>query len=81
MANGITSLAKFVAGSAMGAAIGATVGMLMAPKSGEQMQVDTQAYIQTIKSEGDKARAEAEANMAERFRKKVNDSSAFTAKS
>ena len=80
MANGITSLAKFVAGSAMGAALGATIGMLMAPRSGEQMQADTHAYMQNIKSEGERARQEAEARVAERFRQKVDDSSALTSK-
>lgn len=80
MANGFSSLAKFVAGSAMGAALGATIGVLMAPKSGEQMQADTNAFINTVKSEGERAREEAEARVADRFRAKVNDSAALSSK-
>lgn len=80
MKSGIATLAKFVAGSALGATLGATIGLLMAPKSGEELQADTAAYIDTLKTEGDRARQEAEAQVAERFRQKVNDPSAFTQK-
>lgn len=78
MKSGLSSLAKFVAGSALGATLGATIGMLMAPKSGDEMQADTSAFMENIKSEGERARQEAEVGMAERFRSKVNDPSALT---
>lgn len=80
MKSGLSSLIKFAAGSALGATLGATIGMLMAPKSGEQMQADTAAYMHTLKTEGEQARQEAEAQMAERFRQKVDDPEAFTQK-
>lgn len=80
MKSGVSTLIKFAAGSALGVTLGATIGMLMAPKSGEQMQAETAAFVDTVKTEGERARQEAEAQMAERFRAKVNDSSALTQK-
>lgn len=80
MKSGVSTLIKFAAGSALGATLGATIGMLMAPKSGDQMQADTAAFVDTLKTEGEQARQQAEAQMAERFRAKVNDSSALTQK-
>lgn len=71
------SLAKFLVGSAVGAAVGATIGMLTAPKSGADLQADVSSYVEMVKSEGDRAREEAEAEIAERFRARVNDPSAF----
>lgn len=76
----MNTLVKFAAGSAFGAALGATIGLLMAPKSGEELQADTAAYFEHVKTEGERARQEAEAQVAERFRQKVNDPSAFTQK-
>lgn len=76
----MNSLIKFAAGSALGATLGATIGLLMAPKSGEQMQADTAAFVDNVKTEGERARQEAEAQMAERFRAKVNDPNALTNK-
>lgn len=80
MKSGISTLAKFVAGSAFGATLGATIGLLMAPKSGSELQADTAAYLETLKVEGERARIETEAQMAERFRQKVNDPDALTQK-
>lgn len=74
----IGSLARFLAGSALGATVGATIGLLMAPKSGAELQADTNTYINTVKAEGEKARQETEAQLAERFRQRVNDPTAFT---
>lgn len=76
----MNSLIKFAAGSALGATLGATIGLLMAPKSGEQMQAETAALVTTMKTEGERARQEAEAQMAERFRAKVNDPGALSQK-
>lgn len=76
--SGMASLVKFVAGSAVGATIGASIGLLLAPKSGEQLQAETAAYMDNLKSEGELARQRAEAEMAERFRQKVDDPTAFT---
>lgn len=71
---------KFAAGSAFGATLGATIGVLMAPKSGEQTQADTAALLETMKIEGETAQSEAEARMAERFRQRVDDPEALKPK-
>lgn len=76
----MSTLVKFMAGSALGATLGATIGLLMAPKSGPQLQADTAAYLDNVRTEGELARQEAEAAMAERFRQKVDDPSALTEK-
>lgn len=73
-------LFKFVVGSAVGAVIGAGVASLLAPKSGDELQADTNALLERARSEGEQARMEAEAAVAERFRQTVNDPSAFVAK-
>lgn len=78
MKSGVVNLLKFAAGSAFGATLGATIGLLMAPKSGAEMQADTAAYVGTLKSEGERARQEAEEQVAERFRQKTSDPTAFT---
>lgn len=77
MANGLANFGKFVLGGAFGATVGATIGLLMAPKSGAQMQADTASYIDTIKTEGERARVEAENEMIARYRARVNDQSAL----
>lgn len=78
MKSGIAKLGKFLAGSAFGATVGATIGLLLAPRSGEETQAQTAAFMETIKTEGERARIEAEAQAAERFRQKVNDPTALT---
>lgn len=78
MKSGLAGLLKFAAGSAVGATIGASIGALMAPKKGADTQADTAAFISTARSEGERARLEAEARVAERFRTKVHDPSALT---
>lgn len=80
MKSGISTLVKFAAGTAFGATLGATIGLLMAPKSGAETQADTAAYFDNLKTEGERARQEAEAQVAERFRQKTNDPTAFTQK-
>lgn len=80
MKSGVSTLLKFAAGSAFGATLGATIGLLMAPKSGEETQADTTAYLNALKTEGERARLDAEAQVAERFRQKTSDPTAFTQK-
>lgn len=77
MKSGLSTLLKFTAGSAFGATIGATIAVLMAPKSGEQTQAETSALFNTMKTEGENARQDAENRMADRFRQKVNDPDAL----
>lgn len=78
MNSGVKTLTKFVASSVLGATLGATIGLLMAPKSGAELQAETAARIDLMQTEGERARQEAEAQMAERFRQKVDDPTAFT---
>lgn len=80
MKSGLSTLVKFAAGSAFGATLGATIGLLMAPRSGEQTRTHTAAWMENLKTEGERARIEAEAQVAERFRQKVNDPTAFSQK-
>lgn len=72
---------KFAVGSALGATVGAAIGVLMAPKSGEETQADAASFIQGAKAEGQRAQAQAEAAAAERFRSKVEDPSALATQS
>jgi gas vesicle protein len=69
---------KFGMGGAVGAAIGAGVAAFLAPKRGEEIQADTQSFINTVKTEGDAAKAAKEREMMNRFRSQVNDPTAFT---
>jgi gas vesicle protein len=78
MKNGFAGFLKFAAGSAVGATLGAAIGVLMAPKSGDQTQADTAAFVQTARAEGEQARQQAEARVAARFRDKVHDPSALS---
>jgi gas vesicle protein len=70
-------LAKFVAGGAIGAVIGAGVATILAPQSGDELQEKIRIRIE----EGKAARAEAEERarreLEEEFRQKVGDPTAF----
>lgn len=77
MKPGMLKLIKFIGGSAIGATIGASIGALMAPKSGDQMQADTNAFLKMVKEEGEAARMQAEERVAANFRAKVNDPDAL----
>ncbi len=78
MNDSIRGFLKFVVGSAVGVAIGAAAGALAAPKSGEEFQTETNAFLNSVKEEGEAARVAAEAEVAQRFRERVNDPRAFT---
>ncbi|MCO5217047.1 MAG: YtxH domain-containing protein [Thermomicrobiales bacterium] len=77
MNDGIRGFLKFIVGSAVGVAIGAAAGALAAPKSGEEFQTETNAFLNSVKEEGEAARVAAEAEVAQRFRERVNDPKAF----
>lgn len=69
---------KFGMGGALGAAIGAGVAALMAPKRGEELQQESMALVNEIKAEGEAAKLAKEQEMMNRFRSQVHDSAAFT---
>lgn len=81
MKSGIAGLLKFAGGSAFGAALGATIGVLMAPRSGEETRAYTAAFVDNARAEGELARQDAEARVAAHFRQEVNDPTALTTNS
>lgn len=69
---------KFSVGGALGAAVGAGVAALMAPKRGEELQKESMALVDEVKSQGEAAKLAKEQEMMNRFRSQVHDSAAFT---
>lgn len=69
---------KFGMGGVLGAAIGAGVAALTAPKRGEEFRKESLALVEQVKSEGEAAKRAKEQEMMNRFRSQVHDSSAFT---
>jgi gas vesicle protein len=69
---------KFSIGGALGAAIGAGVAALTAPKRGEEFRQESLALVQEVKSQGEAAKLAKEQEMMNRFRSQVHDDSAFT---
>lgn len=69
---------KFGMGGALGAAIGAGVASLFAPQKGEELQTTSRSFVAEVKSSGDEAQRQTEAQLAERFRKQVADDKALT---
>jgi gas vesicle protein len=74
----IKRIFKFSMGSVVGAAVGAGVAAILAPKRGEEIQQETLALVDMVKNEGDAAKAAKEQEMMNRFRSQVNDTTAFT---
>ena len=69
---------KFGMGGALGAAIGAGVAALTAPKRGEEFRKESLAFVDQVKAEGETAKRAKEQEMMNRFRSQVHDSAAFT---
>lgn len=69
---------KFSVGGALGAAVGAGVAALMAPKRGEDLRKESMALVEQVKTEGEAAKLAKEQEMMNRFRSQVHDSTAFT---
>ena len=74
----IKRLFKFSVGGALGAAIGAGVAALTAPKRGEDFRKESLALVEQVKSEGEAAKLAKEQEMMNRFRSQVHDPAAFT---
>ena len=73
-------LVKFGGGALFGAAIGAIVASLFAPQSGATLQTQTRDLIDEAKRQGDLAQVEETRMLERRFREKVNDPNALTAR-
>jgi len=62
------SLSNFLLGALIGGILGATIGLLLAPSSGEELRADMQAQAQRIRNEVEQAasqrRADLEAQLA-----------------
>lgn len=71
-------LFKFTAGSATGAAIGVAVASLFAPQRGEVLRKDVNDFVAEVKTTGANAQVQTKRELAERFRKQVNDPDALT---
>lgn len=69
---------KFSMGGALGAAVGAGVAALLAPKRGEELQKESMAFVEQVKAEGETAKLAKEQEMLNRFRSQVDDTTAFT---
>ncbi|MGC4191144.1 MAG: YtxH domain-containing protein [Thermomicrobiales bacterium] len=66
--DGIKRLITFGIGGAIGTAIGAAVASFMAPQTGKELQASTHGFVDEVKAAGDKAQAETEARLTQRFR-------------
>lgn len=63
----LQTLVKLVGGAVLGAATGAAIGILMAPKSGTDLQSDIKAYIDEVKTAGQRAEEDRRRELQERF--------------
>lgn len=69
---------KFSVGGAFGAAVGAGVAALMAPRRGEELQAASKTLVEQAKADGEAAKRAREQELMNRFRSQVNDPTAFT---
>lgn len=69
---------KFGLGGAVGTGIGLVIGSLLAPQKGEDLQKASRNLIDEAKRAGAEAQARTEAELQQRFRNRVDDSTAFT---
>src|SRR3954447_9923262 len=68
---------KFTAGGLTGAAVGATVAVLLAPESGQDLQRSIRERIRAAKIAGAEAKAAKEAELVRKFRVEVSDPAAL----
>jgi gas vesicle protein len=74
----IGSLANFVLGVLVGAALGAIVAAMLTPHSGPDMKLQVRQRIDEGRAARDRAEAEMAAEMTQRFRQKVHDPNALS---
>jgi gas vesicle protein len=68
---------KFTLGTATGVGIGAVVGLLVAPESGQDLQRNLRDRIRRAKVAGIEAKASKETELIQKFRAEVNDPQAL----
>lgn len=68
----------FVAGTSLGAGIGAAVATLIAPESGDELKQRLKRRADDVRRAGERARQAKETELAARFRSTVNDPDALT---
>jgi gas vesicle protein len=61
------TLFKLAGGLVLGAAAGAAVGILLAPKSGTDLQSDLRAYVENVKAAGRDAEAQRRQELQTKF--------------
>lgn len=71
-------LFKFTAGSATGAAVGVAVASALAPQRGDVLRKDVNDLVAEARTAGANAQTQTERELAERFRRQVNDPDALT---
>ena len=68
---------KFALGGVAGAAVGATVALLLAPESGQDLQRNLRDRIRRAKIEGIEAQVARESELIRKYRAGVNDPEAL----
>lgn len=70
-------IGSFIAGGLLGAGVGAAVGLLTAPQSGDRFRGDIERRIDQVKVAGVEAQARTEEEMIRRFRAETGDPTAL----
>lgn len=70
-------LGAFIAGGLLGAGVGAVVGTLTAPQSGDEFRRDLERRVDQVKVAGLEAQARTEEELIRRFRAETGDPSAL----
>ncbi|MCC6791745.1 MAG: YtxH domain-containing protein [Thermomicrobiales bacterium] len=68
---------KFTVGTATGLGIGAVVGLLVAPESGQDLQRNLRERITRAKLDGSDAKLSKQTELIQRYRVEVNDPDAL----
>ena len=71
---------KFILGGAAGTAVGLAVASLLAPQKGSDLQAAAHQRLADAKSAGDAAERDTTTALQDRFRQRVGDPAAFTAR-
>lgn len=75
----IKGVIDFAAGVALGAAAGAGIAYLAAPRSGDDLRKDGQDLVDSAVSAGERARIDRESELRDKFRMQVGRQQALTA--
>ena len=70
-------IGSFVAGGLLGAGVGAAVGMLVAPQSGDEFRQGIEHQVDRVKVAGLEAQVRTEEELIRRFRAETGDAEAL----